>query len=309
MRFRQLECFERVCELGSITQAASTLNVAQTALGLQIRQLEDEMGCPLLSRTSRGVAPTDAGRIFLDWTRRTLDGRREIRSALAVFRDNAVRRTVTVGLTPSMTMLMGADLIQAIARSPLNVNLQLAEGLSHVMVAGLPNGKVDLAFAFKPEISGSYRCSPLLKDSLFLIRAPSDATRSEKSVSLRDALSGRFAMPDRDDVVRRMVEDSASAAGLSLNVAYEVHSLTAIKQLVSRGLASAILPLGSVYEDVAAERLTASRIPDAALERTLYAIRAYDMDPALDALLISTFLSIYRENASGWGMGEVLMLA
>ncbi len=68
MRFRQLECFERVCELGSITQAASTLNVAQTALGLQIRQLEDEMGCPLLSRTSRGVAPTDAGRIFLDST-------------------------------------------------------------------------------------------------------------------------------------------------------------------------------------------------------------------------------------------------
>lgn len=48
---------------------------------------------------------------------------------------------------------------------------------------------------------------------------------------------------------------------------------------------------------------------DASLQRTLYAIRAYDIDPAVDALLVSTFLSIYRENAGAWGMGEVLMLA
>lgn len=309
MRFRQLECFERVCELGSITQAASALNVAQTALGLQIRQLEEEMGVLLLSRTSRGVILTDAGKLFRDWARRTLDGRREIRSALAVFRDSTARKAVKVGLTPSLTLLIGADLIQAIGRSPLNVDLQLAEGLSHVMVANLPSGKIDLAFAFKPDASGAYRCSPLLKDSLFLVRAPGGPEPSEKTVSLREALRERFAMPDRDDVVRRMVEDSASAEGLSLEVAYEVHSLTAIKQLVSRDLASAILPLGSVYEDVVAGRLTASRILDASLERTLYAIRVHDIDPAVDALLVSTFLAIYRENAGAWAMGEVLMLA
>jgi LysR family nitrogen assimilation transcriptional regulator len=309
VRFRQLECFERVCEFGSITRAAACLNVAQTALGLQIRQLEDEMGVPLLTRTSRGVLPTDAGRVFLDWVRRTLDGRRDIKGALAAFRDDTAPRIVTVGLTPSLTLLMGADLVQAVARSPLNVSLRLTEGLSHVMVASLPAGKIDLAFAFKPETGGSYRCSPLLSDSLFLVRAPSDDGRSERTVSLREALSDRFAMPDREDVVRRMVEDSASAEGLTLEVAYEVHSLTAIKQLVSRGLASAILPLGSVYDDVASGRLTASRIMDASLQRTLYAIRAYDIDPAVDALLVSTFLSIYRENAGAWGMGEVLMLA
>ncbi|MCR4524180.1 LysR family transcriptional regulator [Bosea sp. 47.2.35] len=309
MRFRQLECFERVCELGSITQAAASLNLAQTALGLQIRQLEEETGVLLLSRTSRGVLPTDAGKVFLDWVRRTLDSRRDIKGALAMFRDNTVPRTVTVGLTPSLTLLMGAELIQAVARSPLNVTLRLTEGLSHVMVASLPTGRIDLAFAFKPEAGGAFRCTPLLKDSLFLVRSPSEAGRLAKTISLREALSDRFAMPDRDDVVRRMVEDSASAEGLSLNVAYEVQSLIAIKQLVSRGLASAILPLGSVHEDVAAGRLTALRILDASLERTLYAIRAHDIDPAVDGFLVSTFLCVYRKNADGWGTGEVLMLA
>lgn len=309
MRFRQLECFDRVCELGSITQAATSLNIAQTALGLQIRQLEDDMGVALLRRTSRGVVPTDAGRTFLDWARRTLEGRRDIRVALAAFRESAAPRTVTVGLTPSLTLLVGADLVEAIASSPLKVDLKLAEGLSHVMLASLPTGKIDLTFAFKPDDGGSHRCSPLLRDSLFLVRAPSAGIRLDKTVSLRDALSHRFAMPDRDDVVRRMVENSALSEGLALEVAYEVQSLTAIKQLVSRGLASAILPLGSVYEDVAAGKLAAARITDASLERTLYAIRPLNIDAVVDDLIVSTFLSLYRKSAGAWGMGEVLMLA
>ncbi|MDQ0304857.1 LysR family transcriptional regulator [Ancylobacter polymorphus] len=309
MRFRQLECYFHVCAHGSITQAANALNIAQTALGIQIRQLEDEMGVSLLMRTSRGVQPTEAGKLFLDWVRRTLDSRHEIKRNLAAFRGDDTPQIVTVGLTPSLTLLLGADLIEAVGRSPIKINLQLTEGLSHVIVAGMASGKADIIFAFKPDASATLRCTPLLRESLYLIRRPEHPDSRTKTVALHEALGNRFAMPDRGDVVRRMIEERAATEALALDVAYEVHSITAIKQLVARGLALAILPLGCVHDEVVAGQLSASRILDAALDRTLYAIRPTDLDPAIDTLLISTFLSVYREIARAWGMGEVLMLA
>lgn len=309
MRFRQIENYSRVCSIGSITQAAESLNIAQTALGIQIRQLEEELGVPLLLRTNRGVEPTEAGKLFLDWARHILESRQEIKRDLAAFRNYEKPRSVTVGLTPSLTLLLGVNLLETVGRSPLNVNLRIAEGLSHVIVEDMVAGHLDLIFAFKPISSETLRSTPLLRESLYLVRDLGQPRNRAKTVGLHEALSNRFAMPDRGDVVRRMIQERADAKGLMLDVAYEIHSVIAIKQLVLRGFASAILPFGSVYNEVVAGQLSASRILDTALDRTLYAIRPADCDPAIDDMLISTFLSVYRDVSQAWGMGEVVMLA
>lgn len=309
MRFRQIENYSRVCSIGSITQAAETLNIAQTALGIQIRQLEEEMGVPLLLRTNRGVEPTEAGKLFLDWAQHVLESRQVIKRDLAVFRSYDEPRSVTVGLTPSLTLLLGVNLLEAVGCSPLNINLRMTEGLSHVIVEEVAAGRVDLIFAFKPVEGVTLRCTPLLRESLYLVRSPEQPRNRANTAGLREALRNRFAMPDREDVVRRMIQDRASAEGLTVDVAYEMQSVIAIKQLVIRGLASAILPLGCVYNEVMAGQLAASRILDTALDRTLYAIRPADLDPAIDDMLISTFLSIYRDISQAWGMGEAVLLA
>ncbi|HTI88742.1 MAG TPA: LysR family transcriptional regulator, partial [Alphaproteobacteria bacterium] len=64
MTLRQLHYFLRILELKSFSKAAANLHIAQPALGLQIRKLEDELGVPLLNRHSRGVTPTEAGLIL-----------------------------------------------------------------------------------------------------------------------------------------------------------------------------------------------------------------------------------------------------
>ena len=62
MNLRQLRYFVSVVEAGNMTRAAEQLHVAQTALGMQIRQIEEDLGVALLVRHSRGVEPTKAGR-------------------------------------------------------------------------------------------------------------------------------------------------------------------------------------------------------------------------------------------------------
>ena len=64
MNLRQLKYFLSVVDTGNMTRAAEHLNVAQTALGMQIKQLEESLGVTLLVRHSRGVEPTKAGSLL-----------------------------------------------------------------------------------------------------------------------------------------------------------------------------------------------------------------------------------------------------
>ena len=64
MNLRQLRYFLSVVEAGNMTRAADQLHVAQTALGMQIKQLEESLGVALLVRHSRGVEPTPAGKLL-----------------------------------------------------------------------------------------------------------------------------------------------------------------------------------------------------------------------------------------------------
>lgn len=64
MTLRQLRYFLAVLRAGSLTAAARSLHVAQPAVGLQVRALEDELGVGLLTRHSRGVVPTGAGDVL-----------------------------------------------------------------------------------------------------------------------------------------------------------------------------------------------------------------------------------------------------
>src|SRR6185369_236810 len=66
MTLRQLRYFTRIVEAGNITRAAEQLYVAQPALGMQIRQLEESLGVELLERHSRGVSPTRAGQALYE---------------------------------------------------------------------------------------------------------------------------------------------------------------------------------------------------------------------------------------------------
>src|SRR5262249_1965880 len=101
INLRQLKYYAKVAEVGNITRAAEQLSVAQPALGLQIRQLEQELGVELLTRHSRGVVPTEAGSLLLERARGILamveETKRDVRAL-----GGARSETLTLGLTPSI---------------------------------------------------------------------------------------------------------------------------------------------------------------------------------------------------------------
>lgn len=302
VRTRQLELFIRVCELGSISRAAEQLHIAQPALGMQIRHLEHEFGAELITRHSRGVQPTPAGSLVLDAARDILRRVQEVRAAVKAGPQSTLR-TVTVGLSPSMATMLASRVITEAATRLHGVTVHLVEELSHILTEWAQTDRLDLALAYS--VSGArLKLTPLLRERLFLVTAR--GARDDAPVDLAEALTGPLALPGENDSVRATVEAAAGANGLGLSVRYEIQSITAIKQLVAGGLATSILPWGSVRREVDAGELTAAPVVNPGLFRTLFLVQVPGREESEVAELLARLARSLAEGSDGPGRFTVV---
>jgi len=143
VELRQLAYFDAVVRHGSFTKAAQRLHVAQPAVSAQIRRLEAELGVTLLERTTRRVALTQAGELFLARARLALAQLEGARADLAEL-SAVLRGQVRIGATQVLGSLdLPAALAQFRRRYP-GVSLALHSGLIAKLLGLLEAGDVDL---------------------------------------------------------------------------------------------------------------------------------------------------------------------
>lgn len=269
MNLRQLKYFIGVIEAGNMTRAAERLNVAQTALSMQIRQLEVSLGVPLLVRHSRGIEPTEAGKLLhsraVAILKQVDDTRRDVSAVGADIHEN-----VRFGITPALMLSIGADLIVRVRETVPQVSMSLLEAMSHVLIDSLERGELDCALCYDaPDIPQLARRA-LLQEDLVFVTPP--RPQRDKFAALVDVLDETLAMPEPADTVRQAVSRAAREMGLELKVAYEVRSISAMKNLALKGVAACVLPLASVAEEVRSGQLNARRIAMPPIRRTLYLV-------------------------------------
>ncbi len=266
MNLRQLRYFVKVVEAGNMTRAAESLHVAQPALGMQIRQLEEDLGVALLVRHSRGVDATAAGKLLHDRALEILalvsETRKEISSA-KFERGESIR----LGLTPMLMLVLGPDLAINVRDTLPQVFLSLVEAMSHILVEALLRDEVDLALAYDVPDHPQLHRVELLHEDLVLVTLP--GTHVGGTVTFADAMDETLALPEARDTIRDLVMRTAVDCGREVKIGYEVRSVAAIKSLVARGAAAGILPLGAVIEEVREGKLDARPIVAPTLRRTL----------------------------------------
>jgi len=295
---RQLQYFVRIVELGNITRAAEQLYVAQPALGLQIRQLEAELGVKLLSRHSRGVSPTRAGRLLYERACELLRLLEETsRHVTAVGRNE--REGIVLGLTNGFANIVGRDLLLKAQSDLAGVALSIVEERSLVLIDGLERHEIDLALAYEVHERPGLVRVPLLEEEMLFVtggdaRHP-DATPSGvkgsarhkprkrlrnsgrggpyATVDFRQLAAHPLAMPGARDGVRQQVLATAKRLAIPLNFALEVSSISMMKRMVARGDAAAVMPYGNVIDEIHEGSIVGRRIVKPALKRTMYLVR------------------------------------
>ncbi len=272
MRLRQLHCFVRVCELGSISRAANELNIAQPALGLQVRGLEHDFGVELVVRSARGVKPTPAGELVLEHSRALIQQDRELRVRLKEMNNDEPVR-LTLALTASLVHLIVGSVIEKMRTELPDIRLEIMEGASELIAQWVEQERTDIGLGFGLFSAGAVQATPILKERLFYLSAPGD---SESTISLTEVLARPLALPNEQNSIRHIVEAAAKTLELPVVGTYEFASLDANRSIARGGTAGAIVPYGGIVDDVARGELSARMIVEPELERTLYIWRRND---------------------------------
>lgn len=273
MDVRQLRYFQRIVERKSFSEASRHLRIAQPALGLQVRQLEEELGVKLLNRHARGVTPTEAGQLLYEHAGIIL---RQIERAKHEIVDIAAspRGKVAIGLTPTVSLILGATLVEKYHEACPNVSLRIAEGLSEVLVEWVASDRLDLAFTYNPSSTRGLLLEPLLVEDLFVIGPPDGVTAGRDSMPFSELAKLPLVLPSQPYMLRYHVEEAASKCNIDLQIYLEIDSVQTMKELAEHRVAYTVLPMGAVRTEVAERRLSASHIVEPDLVRTLYIVYA-----------------------------------
>lgn len=149
MELRHLRYFVAVAEQENVSRAALKLHVSQPALSRQVRDLEEELGFPLLQRSAKSVRLTDAGRTFLAEARAVLQ-----RTAEAVTAARAVatgrRGELNVGYAPMPTVRLLPPTLRAFQAERPEVRVRLHDLSTEEMLTGLRRGALQIAFLVRP---------------------------------------------------------------------------------------------------------------------------------------------------------------
>jgi DNA-binding transcriptional LysR family regulator len=195
VELRHLRYFVAVAEMENVSRAATErLHVAQPSLSRQIRDLEDEVGVPLLERTPRAVRLTDAGRAFLDTARAILKDTNE-----AVLQARAIggkRETeLHVGDFPLVAARIMPRLLRDYQKAMPNVHIQLHDWPVEKEIAAVRDGQLQLAIIIPP-LTGNWR-RELRFEELMTIRVCLAVSRNHpfaqrEAVSLAEAAREPF---------------------------------------------------------------------------------------------------------------------
>lgn len=197
MELRQLKYFIKAAELQSFSEAARALNIAQSTLSQQVRQLENELDIRLFDRQSNVIFLTEAAEEILPFARRTLS---EAESCVAKVNDLAAvaAGTLNIGVTYSFSPILTETLIEFTKKYP-RVKLNIFYKPMAELMEMLRNRSVDLVLAFRP--SARYEdieSHVLFQNHLAVIIKENHPLAGNSSITFPNCRNGRWRFRHAD---------------------------------------------------------------------------------------------------------------
>jgi len=268
MDLKQLECFVRVAEFGSFTKAAAVLNISQSVVSRQVRQLEVELQEHLLLRNGRGVLLTASGQRFFEHGKGIL---RQIQVAREDLREqrNTLSGKVVVGLPPSISRCHTVALVSAFREHFPNCILGIKEGLTHSMREWLLLGRLDFALLFNPGHNAQLQYEHIHSEPLMLIGGQHSDLPAQ--VPMKDLGHYPLITPSEPHSLRRLIESEASRHDINLNISLEIDSIPSLLELINLDMGYGILFRSALANsDEKLEGLKMAQIVDPSIQTHLF---------------------------------------
>lgn len=271
MELRQLRYFAKTAELLSFSEAARTLNIAQSTLSQQVRQLEDELHVRLFERHAHSISLTEAARHVLPFALKTIH---DADSCVAKVHDLAMLETGTlsIGVTYSFSPILTETLIDFSKRYP-KIKLNVMYKPMSELMDMLSNRAVDFVLAFKPSVRiPDIESHVLFENHLAAIVRESHTLASRKSVTVGDLAGYRIALPSKGLQARNALDANIPALLAGLDVRIELNEVNILLELVKHSDMVTILAEAAVYNRFGVKAIPLN-LPDNEMEGCVHMLK------------------------------------
>jgi LysR family transcriptional regulator, hca operon transcriptional activator len=242
MELRHLRYFVAVAEEGSLTVAAEKrLHTAQPSLSRQIRDLEYEVGVPLLTRSVHGVQLTEAGQVFLDHARLALmqaeaaaEGARRIAQPS--------KQVFAIGFTTGQEVDWLPRATRLLRNELADIEIRVSSDHSVTLAEALVNGRLDVAF-LRGERMPALEFKVVAQEPLVAV-LPSDHKLAQREIFNPQDLVGEtyIGISKVPRVLRTIVAGYLDRCGIEITPAFEIDNYAMAISLVASNRGVAILP-------------------------------------------------------------------
>ena len=261
MELRQLKYFLTVSRLGSVTKAAEQCHIAQPAISIAIRNLEEELGVPLFERYHKRISLTPAGAVFL---RRVEDIFNRVHSAAKEMEDFAdLRRgVIRVGITPMLGAVIFPYVLSKFRADHPALELIVIEEGALTIESLLERGELDVALMFMPETPPELAVSPIFRSEIHVCMSPDNPLSERERIAFTKLKDEKFILFKENFLSRKLVLQECARHQITPNIAFSSNQIATIVSLIERSVG-----IGFLLEQLAHDN---PRIKALRLIRPLY---------------------------------------
>ena len=293
MQIESLKVFCDLAETESFTKAAQISSVTQSAVSQQISSLERLFKSLLIERSKKKFRLTREGQVLYDYSKQIIATYEALHSKLQEIKD-IISGTIRVATIYSIGLHDLPPYLKKFLKSYPTVNVHVEYRRANQVYEDVIGNVVDLGLVAYPQRDAKVEVYPLRKDPLVLIVHPQHPLAKNKSIRLKSLSGQKFIGFEPDIPTRKAIDRLLKESSVQVDHVMEFDNIETVKRAVEIDAGVAIVPQGTVIQEVAKQTLAQITLEDGDFYRPLAAIykKSKVLSPAM-----RQFLAILKEGA------------
>ena len=281
---RQLRIFDAVARHSSISRAAAELHLTQPAVSMQMKQLEEHIGVPLIEKIGKRLFITEAGAELRKHAQRIALQTAEMQAVMEQFRelDRGILRLAVV--STANYFLPGLIARYSELHPGVRISLQVAN--REAVLAEVADNRTDLAIIGQPPRNADVVAESFMENPLVVIARPGHRLASEQTIPIARLSEEVFVVREPGSGTRAMIERHFAERGVEYTMGCQLGTNEAIKQAVQAGLGLGVVSAQTIELELETGRLVVLPVESFPIVRHWYVVHRRDkrLSASSDAL-------------------------
>lgn len=263
---KHLRYFEALAQHGHFGRAAEACAISQPALSLQIKELEEILGAPLVERGTKQIRLTGLGEIFAARAREILQAVAEL-GDLARASNSALAGRLRIGVIPTVAPYLLPDVIKTLTARFPGVDLRPREAVTQKLIEDLAGGRLDTAIVALPVSEPALHERALFDEEFLLVRSVDDTNKPVPDTAMLREM--RLLLLEEGHCFRDQALSFCQIPPSRSRDLMEGSSLTTLVQMVGAGIGVTLIPEMAVPIETRSAAVSVARLAAPRPSRTI----------------------------------------